>query len=202
MERSSAGSKTTKRRTRAPSSAGEESVSACGLCGKKRRLTTTECCRNPIRDDEDKYVLFSYARSSCYRHHRRFTLCGFHQAEGHRGDWKGCDACRRSFETEMYVYCGTNEYNFEILANPPAYEPTKCAGCGSVLNLGEGGYSIFGGEYRCEPCADAEWEKRQSADKRSKLSSPPESPGAIATPSSPKKSRQRAARPARTGSPH
>ncbi len=31
---------------------------------------------------------------------------------------------RESFETEMYVYYGTNEYNFEVLENPPEYEPT------------------------------------------------------------------------------
>jgi len=41
----------------------------CGLCGKKRKLTRTECCGQWICDDEDQYVLFSYAQNSCYRNH-------------------------------------------------------------------------------------------------------------------------------------
>lgn len=94
----------------------------CGLCGKTAKLTRTECCRQSICDDEDAYVLFSYARNSCHRNHRRFTLCGYHHAEGHRGSWKDCSRCRREFETEIYVYYGTNEYNFEKLEDPPAYE--------------------------------------------------------------------------------
>src|SRR3989338_8005647 len=53
----------------------------CGLCGKTRNLTKTECCGNWICDDEHKYVIFSYARNSCYRNHRRYTLCGSHHAE-------------------------------------------------------------------------------------------------------------------------
>ena len=100
---------------------------ACGLCGNKSNLTKTECCGRWICDDEDDYVLFSYARNSCFRNHRRYTLCGFHHAEGHNGDWKTCALCRNSIETEMYVYYGTNEYNFEILKNPPSYEPTRCS---------------------------------------------------------------------------
>jgi hypothetical protein len=27
----------------------------------------------------------------------------------------------------VYLWYGTNEYNFEKLPNPPAYEPTKCS---------------------------------------------------------------------------
>ena len=59
----------------------------------------------------------------------------------------------------MYVYFGTNEYNFEKLANPPTYEPTKCAECGKVIVLSEEGYSISRGEYRCELCMAAEFSK-------------------------------------------
>ncbi len=36
----------------------------CGLCGKTGNLIRTECCGNWICDDEDKYVIFSYARNS------------------------------------------------------------------------------------------------------------------------------------------
>lgn len=35
----------------------------CGLCGKTRNLTKTECCGNWICDDYDKYVLFPMPRT-------------------------------------------------------------------------------------------------------------------------------------------
>ncbi len=125
----------------------------CGLCGKGKRLKRTECCASPICDDESDYALFSYARNSCSRNHRRFTLCGVHHLEAHTGDWKSCVACREYFaELEMYVYYGTNEYNFEKLDNPPAYAPTHCGGCGKVITLSENGYSVGPEGYRCEGC--------------------------------------------------
>lgn len=93
----------------------------CGLCGKTRKLTRTECCDKWICDDEDKYVLFSYARNSCDRNHRRYTLCGFHHTEEHPGRWTECKRCRDEIaEAEMYVWYGTNDYNFEKLKNPPS----------------------------------------------------------------------------------
>ena len=125
----------------------------CGLCGKTRNLVQTECCGQWICDDEDKYVMFSYARNSCSRNHRRYTLCGSHHAEGHSGAWHDCSACRKEFETELYVYYGTNEYNFTKLPNPPSYEPTKCSGCGRVIRLAEDGYSIQGRRYLCHKCS-------------------------------------------------
>lgn len=128
----------------------------CGLCGKKGKLTRTECCGQWICDDEDQYVLFSYARNSCYRNHDRYTLCSFHHHEEHEGDWKECQKCRDDFETEIYVWYGTNEYNFEKLANPPKYEPTRCTKCGKIINLGEDGYSVFKGKYSCENCGGIE----------------------------------------------
>jgi hypothetical protein len=129
----------------------------CGLCGKSTKaLTRTECCGRWICDDEDEYVMFSYARNSCSRNHRRYTLCGFHHVEGHTGDWKTCAACRKAFshELETYVYYGTNEYNFEKLENPPAYAPTHCAGCGRVIVLSRGGYAHGPDGYRCEECLE------------------------------------------------
>jgi len=129
----------------------------CGLCGKTTKLTKTECCDQWICDDEDQYVLFSYARNSCYRNHSRFTLCGYHHTEGHKGRWQDCPKCREDFETEIYVYYGTNEYNFEKLKNPPAYEPTKCSQCGAVIVLSEGGYSMKGEGYFCARCTNAEF---------------------------------------------
>lgn len=130
----------------------------CGLCGSTKKLTKTECCGQWICDDGDKYVPFSFARNSCYRNHRRYTLCGFHYSEGHGGHWKDCLECRNSFETEMYVYYGTNEYNFEKLENPPAYLPTRCAECGKIISLGYDSYSRKGEEYFCEDCTYNEME--------------------------------------------
>ena len=124
----------------------------CGLCGKTRKLTRTECCGNWICDDEDKYVLFSYARNSCNRNHRRYTLCGHHHTEEHPGRWTECKTCRGDVETEMYVWYGTNEYNFEKLQNPPVYQPTRCSKCGKTIVLSGGGYSMQGGKYLCEAC--------------------------------------------------
>ena len=129
----------------------------CGLCGKTRKLTRTDCCGQWICDDEDNYVLFSYAHNSCHRNHGRYTLCSYHFNEGHFGQWQDCQECRESFATEMYVWYGTNRFNFEKLVNPPSYEPTKCVRCGTVIRLGEDGYSIKGGEYFCEACASREF---------------------------------------------
>ena len=133
---------------------------SCGLCGKKTKLTQTECCGNWICDDADKYVMFSYARNSCYRNHDRYTLCSYHHNEGHKGHWKDCEECKQSFKTEIYVWYGTNEYNFEVLDNPPAYEPTKCSTCGIIINLGTDGYSTRGDQFWCEECGAKEMERR------------------------------------------
>jgi hypothetical protein len=129
----------------------------CGLCGKTKSLTRTECCGQWICDDEHKYVLFSYAQNSCSRNHRRYTLCSYHFNEGHEGRWQECTKCRGEFETEMYVWYGTNEFNFEKLENPPAYEPTYCSKCGKRIVLGDGGYSVWRDEYTCERCTAKEF---------------------------------------------
>jgi hypothetical protein len=59
----------------------------------------------------------------------------------------------------MYVFYGTNEYNFAKLENPPDYEPTLCAQCGRVISLGKDGYSVLGSEYLCETCAMAKFRR-------------------------------------------
>jgi NAD-dependent SIR2 family protein deacetylase len=124
------------------------------LCGSTtKRLTRTSCCGNWICDDEDRYVLFSYARNSCHRNHDRYTLCSFHYNERHKGRWQDCEKCRENFRTETYVWYGTNEYNFEKLESPPSFEPTHCAECGRVIHLGTDGYTLHpGGTYSCEVC--------------------------------------------------
>lgn len=124
----------------------------CGLCGKTKNLIQTGCCGNWLCDDAHKYVAFSYARNSCYRNHDRFTLCGYHHHEQHTGNWKTCDECRRSFETEMYVWYGTNEYNFEKLDKPPVFKPTMCSRCGRVIKLAYEEHSLVGGKYLCASC--------------------------------------------------
>ena len=126
----------------------------CGLCGKTKNIAKTDCCGNWICNDENEYVLFSYARNSCSRNHRRFTLCGAHSGEEHEGSWKDCQPCRDSFKTEIYVWYGTNEYNFEKLENPPSYEPTKCSACKRVISLSEDGYSMLGDQIWCELCGE------------------------------------------------
>ena len=113
----------------------------------------TECCGQWICDDESNYQIFSYAQNSCHRNHRRYTLCGYHQVEGHAGDWKTCPECPHGFKTEMYVYFGTNDYNFEKLENPPVFEPTHCDGCGAVIRLAEDGYSQGSKGILCHSCS-------------------------------------------------
>ena len=56
---------------------------------------------------------------------------------------------RRS--SAVFVWYGTNEYNFVKLQNPPEYVPTKCSRCGVVICLGEDGHSISPGrKYFCD----------------------------------------------------
>ena len=116
-------------------------------------MVRTECCGQWICNDEDNYQLFSYARNSCHRNHRRLTLCGSHHMEGHEGQWKTCSECREGVRTEMYVYYGTNSYNFEKLEHPPAFEPTHCDGCGAVIRLAEDGYSEGPSGTLCQTCS-------------------------------------------------
>jgi len=138
----------------------KEDKPRCGLCGKTKNLTKTDCCGNWICDDENQYVIFSYARNSCFRNHGHFTLCAYHYNEGHKGDWKDCKKCRNSFETEIYVWYGTNEYNFEKLPNPPSYEPTKCSKCGVVISLANDGYTRHKDGYWCEECGEEELKRK------------------------------------------
>lgn len=133
---------------------GRTKKSVCGLCSKARkRITKTACCGRWICDDEDGYVLFSFARNSCSRNHWRYTLCGFHATEKHAGDWKTCKTCRSSFDTEDYVWYGTNAYNFEKLLDPPKFNPTHCFQCKIIIARGEDGYTqLPDGKFLCESC--------------------------------------------------
>jgi hypothetical protein len=139
---------------------GHREKAKCGLCGKTGKLMKTECCDNWICDDYDQYVIFSYARNSCARNHDRYTLCSYHYHEGHQGNWRECKECESDFETEMYVWYGTNEYNFVKLENPPAYEPTRCKKCNTVIRLGEDGYTRSSEGYFCERCSGDIFKRR------------------------------------------
>lgn len=58
----------------------------------------------------------------------------------------------------MYVYYGTNEYNFTVLENPPKFKPTYCSECGNVIRLSEGGYTLDGDAYVCGECSFADFD--------------------------------------------
>ncbi len=132
----------------------KRSVPRCGLCGKTKNVIKTECCGNWICNDESKYVVFSYARNSCHRNHRRLTLCGYHFTEKHSDHWQECPDCLQSFEPEMTVWYGTNEYNFEILRKIPTFKPTYCDICGKRINLALDGCTRSRDEYWCLECAE------------------------------------------------
>lgn len=98
--------------------------------------------------------MFSFARNSCHRNHRKQTLCAFHYGAGHEGDWQTCERCCEEFEAELYVYFGTNEYNFDKLTDVPDFEQPLCAGCGERIRLGIDGYTMEpDGTCLCESCA-------------------------------------------------
>jgi hypothetical protein len=133
------------------------STPRCWLCGKTEKLKKTECCGSWICDDEDKYVPMSFARNSCSRNHGKFTLCSYHHSEKHPGHWKNCALCRKQHDDnpEMFIYLGTNEYNFEILEDLPAYEPARCSVCSKIIRQGRESYSIDPDEkYTCLNCAE------------------------------------------------
>ena len=122
----------------------------CGLCGKSGSLARTECCGNLICDDDR-----SYSRNGCGTRHGRFTLCGSHLNEGHAGSWQTCRKCRDDFETEIYVWYGTNQWNFVKLENPPSFKPTLCSTCGRRFRLGTDEYTIHPDCRRqCGTCAE------------------------------------------------
>ncbi len=98
-------------------------------------------------------MLFSFDTNSCSRNHRRYTLCGLHHVEEHEGPWQQCKACFDALEPEMYAFYGTNDFNFEVLKEPPAFKPTRCSVCAGVIRLATDGYAMKGREYLCQPCA-------------------------------------------------
>jgi len=62
----------------------------------------------------------------------------------------------------MFVWYGTNEYNFEKLEHPPEFKPTHCAGCDRVISLVNDAYMAADYKYWCETCA----QKRHAKEAR------------------------------------
>ena len=110
--------------------------SKCGICGRAKELVKTACCGHWICE-----------RLSCYEKHDRFTLCGNHYHNQHAGHWQDCEKCVAMFPAEMSAWYGTNEFNFEKMKKPPAFQPTQCSSCGVVIKLSEGGYSKLGPDH-------------------------------------------------------
>ena len=130
-------------------------ISKCALCGKAGVLIKTPCCNQWVCIDANPYIVPRSLRGKdCYKKHGQYTLCSFHHGEKHSGKWQDCPKCRRSFETEMYAYFGTNKYNFEKLANPPDYEPARCSKCNAIIILSQDEYSEKGDKKFCARCAD------------------------------------------------
>ncbi|WP_425363556.1 hypothetical protein [Candidatus Tisiphia endosymbiont of Hybos culiciformis] len=94
-----------------------ETKQKCQLCGSTTKpLTTTDCCNNLLCDDAHTYVVFSYAKNSCYRNHDRYTLCSSHYQDNHQGKWQDCKKCKADFNEVDYVEMATNRYNFKTEA--------------------------------------------------------------------------------------
>jgi hypothetical protein len=91
----------------------------CELCRRlTEHLVKTECWGRMVCA-----ILLSngpvVSKSSCLVKHSRFTLCGVHHNEEHGGDWKSCEVCPKTWPLEMYIWYGTNKWNFEKLENRP-----------------------------------------------------------------------------------
>lgn len=79
--------------------------------------------------------------------------------------WKTCKKCREGFEheLEMYVWYGTNEYNFEKLENSPRFPRTHYAGCDKIIRLPDDGFSSLKDIYVCDECTENGFDIRAAA---------------------------------------
>jgi hypothetical protein len=75
----------------------------------------TECCSNWICNDQHMYKVNSFIKNSCARNHDRYTLCGSHYQNEHKGDWKKCKKCQAEYNKVIYDDLATNKHNFEKL---------------------------------------------------------------------------------------
>ena len=134
----------------------------CGLCGKDGPLRLTKCCNRPVCDDYHKYKINTFSRVSCSRNHERYTVCGNHHREHHNETckWQECHKCRQQFsDLESYVGQGTSYCNFaeDQWDNAPAFTPTHCAKCGTLVKLNSEDYTRVPDGRRsilCDPCGE------------------------------------------------
>jgi hypothetical protein len=145
----------------------------CGLCGKTDGpFTLTDCCGATVCDTEGQYQLNSYEREGqCARNHRLHSICGFHGAEGHGGEWKTCKDCEDFFHPYDYAVKATSicvagtvrRYNFDDDVRTdihPADVPfPTCHKCEALVNTTEESIhtlsmrkSFSGGKATCSGC--------------------------------------------------
>eukprot|EP00985_Skeletonema_marinoi_P002868 scaffold1176_cov182-Skeletonema_marinoi.AAC.6 len=145
----------------------------CGLCGKTDGpFTVTDCCGVTICDTEGQYQMNSYEREGqCARNHRSQSICGFHNSEGHDGEWKTCKACEEFFHPYDYAVKATSQavggtarrYNFDDNVRSdihPADVPfPTCHKCEALVNTTEESVrtlsmrkSFNGGRVTCGGC--------------------------------------------------
>ena len=94
----------------------------CGLCNKTSQevfkakgatLSKTPCCDHWICNDEHTYQIGTYSLKSCMRNHMKYTICGAHYKEDHKGDWRKCKKCKQDNDRVFYDDQMTNKFNFE-----------------------------------------------------------------------------------------
>ncbi len=64
-----------------------------------------------------------YSRIHCARNHRRYTICGSHYTEGHKGKWQNCVKCQR--EHCAFPIKGRSHYEWASKAGNPPHLPFK-----------------------------------------------------------------------------
>jgi hypothetical protein len=128
----------------------------CGLCGKTKNLTTTDCCGRAICDDVGAYKPFTYSNVSCFRNHSRYTMCAYHYKESHgSGKWQDCQKCSDGTRrVEDLVHKGTSSFNFleDKWETASMFEPTKCVGCKRAVKLGPEGHGMVPDGVKCMNC--------------------------------------------------
>jgi hypothetical protein len=151
----------------------EDKRKKCEMCGKTDGpFTSTECCGATVCDTEGLYQINSYERDGqCARNHRLQSICGFHDAEGHGGDWKSCKKCEEFFNPYDYAVKATSQavsltqrkYNFDDNVRTdihPADVPfPTCHACDALVNTTEESTrtlgmrkSFSGGKVTCSKC--------------------------------------------------
>lgn len=124
----------------------------CELCGRAQNLLKTRCCKSWVCDDYEDYKTFPLKKKSCLINHGRFTICGYHYYNSHQGHWQVCETCKKCLETEIYVWYGTNQFNFEKLKNIPVYTSKACFKCKRVIHLAVEPYTVLNEKYTCFHC--------------------------------------------------